>query len=560
MKRIAIFLLFLIPSFTYATNEVEITVSGSGTSKEEAISNALRSAIEQTYGAFVSSNTTILNDKIVKDDIVSLSSGNIKEYKILAEEAISPDKFFVVLKAVVNIGEVVTYVHGTSNEVEVDLEAFDANVRLAEMNSKAERQIVENVIAQIQSINDLWDYSIQIDDPKVKGDNYVISGVVSVKYNKNTCNAIDLLINMFNSISLTENEAKKIISTHYNSFYQIPVIGGSKYAEDHNGGTTNHWPIVYLFPIKKEIRLRNTYHNDFIDETYINPRLFASKIKFIVEPFNRKFSCYASCGTSPRKYAGYVGSSCNLGVVGEGSFVGCIDGRASIKKNDYGVRNISGLLLYGNYIDLHGHGVLERKHKVGDIVLEIEVFFEVPREEVRNIKKITVQPINEIVLEQLQLQRKEHNNMSLSQQDILEKATMFSKEKATGTHMAETSAIQSIDNEEDAEYDYDDQIYTISEISPEFPGGVEAIERYLRNNIRYPQVALENNISGTVYVTFVVEQDGSITNPRVLRGIGGGCDQEAVRLVKSMPKWIPGKQRGKPVRVQFNLPIRFFPS
>lgn len=74
---------------------------------------------------------------------------------------------------------------------------------------------------------------------------------------------------------------------------------------------------------------------------------------------------------------------------------------------------------------------------------------------------------------------------------------------------------------------------------------------------RPPEVALKNKIEGRVYVTFTVETDGSITNIKVLRDIGGGCGQEAVRVVSIMPKWKPGTQRGKPVRVQFNLPIVF---
>ena len=70
-------------------------------------------------------------------------------------------------------------------------------------------------------------------------------------------------------------------------------------------------------------------------------------------------------------------------------------------------------------------------------------------------------------------------------------------------------------------------------------------------------MAKNAGISGKVYITFVVEKDGSITDVKVLRGIGGGCDEEAVRVVQSMPRWSPGKQRGKPVRVQYNLPVRF---
>ncbi len=110
---------------------------------------------------------------------------------------------------------------------------------------------------------------------------------------------------------------------------------------------------------------------------------------------------------------------------------------------------------------------------------------------------------------------------------------------------------------EEEEEEEEVQIFTVVENDPEFPGGMEALYKYLRDNIKYPQLARDNNITGKVYVTFVVERDGSIANPRVLKDIGGGCGAEAIRVVKSMPKWKPGKQRGKAVRVQFNLPVSF---
>jgi len=101
------------------------------------------------------------------------------------------------------------------------------------------------------------------------------------------------------------------------------------------------------------------------------------------------------------------------------------------------------------------------------------------------------------------------------------------------------------------------EIFIVVEDPPSFPGGDEARIRFLSENIRYPQMARESGIQGTVFVTFVVETDGSVTSVRVLRGIGGGCDEEAVRVIQAMPKWNAGKQRGRPVRVQFNMPIRF---
>lgn len=103
----------------------------------------------------------------------------------------------------------------------------------------------------------------------------------------------------------------------------------------------------------------------------------------------------------------------------------------------------------------------------------------------------------------------------------------------------------------------EEKIFVVVEEQPSFPGGESARMKYLRNNIEYPQLARESGIEGTVYVTFVVEKDGAISDVRILRGIGGGCDKEAIRVVTEMPKWKPGKQRGKSVRVQFNMPIRF---
>lgn len=101
------------------------------------------------------------------------------------------------------------------------------------------------------------------------------------------------------------------------------------------------------------------------------------------------------------------------------------------------------------------------------------------------------------------------------------------------------------------------EIFFFPEEYASFPGGEEALDDYLEKNIVYPKLAKEQRISGTVVVKFVVEKDGSITNARVLREIGGGCGAEALRVVKNMPKWKPGKQSGRRVRSEYTLPIFF---
>lgn len=100
-------------------------------------------------------------------------------------------------------------------------------------------------------------------------------------------------------------------------------------------------------------------------------------------------------------------------------------------------------------------------------------------------------------------------------------------------------------------------IYDVTDTDPEFVGGIDSLYSYLARNIQYPEQAKNEKIQGRVFVTFVIEADGNVSNAKVLRGIGGGCDEEALRVVNAMPKWKPGMLKGKPVRVQYTLPILF---
>jgi protein TonB len=107
------------------------------------------------------------------------------------------------------------------------------------------------------------------------------------------------------------------------------------------------------------------------------------------------------------------------------------------------------------------------------------------------------------------------------------------------------------------EEEEDNQVFFIVEDMPEFPGGELALRQYIANAIKYPVIAQENGIQGRVYVTFVVNTDGSIADARIARGVDPSLDKEALRVVNQLPNWKPGKQRGKPVRVSYTVPINF---
>ena len=103
----------------------------------------------------------------------------------------------------------------------------------------------------------------------------------------------------------------------------------------------------------------------------------------------------------------------------------------------------------------------------------------------------------------------------------------------------------------------DNVVFQVVEKMPSFPGGDAALFKYLSDNVKYPVIAQENGVQGRVICQFVVNRDGSIVDVEVVRSVDPSLDKEAIRVIKSMPKWSPGQQRGKPVRVKYTLPVNF---
>ena len=121
--------------------------------------------------------------------------------------------------------------------------------------------------------------------------------------------------------------------------------------------------------------------------------------------------------------------------------------------------------------------------------------------------------------------------------------------------------IEDTESDEDEEIEIieedDDEFFMVVENMPVFPGGDLGLMKYIQKHVKYPAIAKEYNITGKVYVSFIVDKTGSVTNVKIVRGVDKNLDSEAVRVVKSLPKYKPGKQRGKAVRVMFTIPINF---
>jgi protein TonB len=121
--------------------------------------------------------------------------------------------------------------------------------------------------------------------------------------------------------------------------------------------------------------------------------------------------------------------------------------------------------------------------------------------------------------------------------------------------------VEDTESDEDVEIEIeeedDEEFFMVVENMPEFPGGDLGLMKYIQKNVKYPAIAKEYNITGKVYVSFIVDKSGSVTNVKIVRGVDKNLDAEAMRVVKSLPKYKPGKQRGKSVRVMFTIPINF---
>ncbi|MEI6764846.1 MAG: energy transducer TonB [Bacteroidota bacterium] len=145
----------------------------------------------------------------------------------------------------------------------------------------------------------------------------------------------------------------------------------------------------------------------------------------------------------------------------------------------------------------------------------------------------------------------DENDVDLSQHDI---ESPKGDTAGTGTGNNNTSG----NGQSESDGNGPAPIYVKVEVAPQFPGGEKERNLFLQRNVKYPLLARQYKVQGTVYATFIVEKDGSLSSIKILQGIGCGCDDEVARVVHMMPRWNPGQQNGQAVRVQMLMPVSFF--
>lgn len=188
---------------------VTLVVSGDGMTKDAATKQALRSAIEQAFGTFVSANTDILNDELIRDEIVTVSSGNVSNYKEINCLQNKDGSYNVTLEATVSIGKLTSFAKSKGVTAELATGAFAMNMKIRELNKQNELQAIKDLQKKLSLMDksyNFFDYKLILGEPYLNGENYAINVRVDIKPNQNLANFRNAIISTLQSLSLTETE------------------------------------------------------------------------------------------------------------------------------------------------------------------------------------------------------------------------------------------------------------------------------------------------------------------------------------------------------------------
>jgi hypothetical protein len=239
MKKITSLLIALFFSLIINAQEdktVTLSISGQGKTQDEAKQNALRNAIEQAFGTFISSNTEILNDELVKDEIVSVSNGNIQKFEIISEVKISEGEYSTTLKSTVSVSRLTSFAESKGVEVEFKGSLFSFNIKQQKFNKENEEKSIINLFSVVDKLSsNSFDYEISVSDPVLKAKSdpeiYVVKSYISVFANNNFLTIPDLIYSTLDGLSLTKEEVIDYNNTG------IPIYGIEVSTSKHSSGT-----------------------------------------------------------------------------------------------------------------------------------------------------------------------------------------------------------------------------------------------------------------------------------------------------------------------------------
>ena len=276
MKKLLLFVAaIMIAATTFAqVNEVTLTVIGTGVNEEQATLQALRSAIEQSFGTFVSANTTILNDKLIQDEIVSVSNGNVKEYKKLAVATLPNNQVSVSLTATVSINKLISYAKSKGSRAEFAGQTYAANAKLIRLKAQSTEKAIKLMTQQLEQISkDMFDFEIQLSKPVLRDINpfgkvYYFDCNINIKSNIASTNFFNLFHKTIENLTLSPQEIElgqneNLSMINLDRYDAVPRLSKEDIFDGVKYGSGSVLPISPREYLKYDNRIRNAILNAF---------------------------------------------------------------------------------------------------------------------------------------------------------------------------------------------------------------------------------------------------------------------------------------------------------
>ena len=542
MKKILLLFIALLATFVLSAqdNTVRLTVSGEGATKEEATANALRSAIEQAFGTFVSANTQILNDDIVKDEIATVSSGNIQEYTELGCITMPDGSRSVSLSATVSIGNLISYAKSKGSSAEFAGAVFAMNMKMRKLNAENEKKAINHLLEQLDILaRDMFRIEIGVKGEPIKIDlekpeyrhlrekytsqPYYVDLELKYETTPTYTSFHDLIIATLSSLSLSLDEVRQY----------------SESGED----------IYPLICFNKDIFRISTNLTDMRD---------GYKTFFFRTDITRKIVTEIH-----QSYLKAILAMWDIYVIGIDEHI-----RFRIDTSAY-----DGMKRYSIATDINNISVkFPNPYALNSLIAlssEREIIINEPSFiQTINISKVANGAGYQYLTEGFEVN---HNDtakplsirITFSEDDLANIRSFELRDSYKHTDSIVDSEKKIIENVAPAQVAVDSSNgepipFQLVEEKPSFQGGdINQFLKWVRENQIYPEIAKENGIQGRVTVRATINTDGSLTDIMVVRGVDPSLDKEAIRVVSQSPKWKPGKQGGKAVPVTYNFPVTF---
>ena len=524
-------------SFSQQTDKVSIKTVGQGITISDATANALREAISQAYGVFISANTTIVNDSLLKDEIVSLTTGNIEKYDVLSQTEIPNIGYSVILNSVVSLGKLSSFAQSKGAEASFDGGGFAMNIKLQKLNEQAELKALSNLLQQTWLyIQNSISFNLSVGEPKLSNqttETYSLS--VQVKSKLEDSIRIEIQSFLFTGLDqlclsgseLTDfkNLGKKVYFLEHSEYLGEQTF---RRVKTYNFRNQKSLQLMYVFSFK----LNNLFYgfelsNNLETDSLIKLPSEISGDDFITYEHPAQYFFQMSQGYEHLfNYCKNSPYSVNLDFI------------YNLMNSDFhGENDIND---FANFIDILNKNRYLFDDRLWDYHLN---YFKNYSEPQLYTLGLIVGPIFTF-------------NYDFSLSD-LEKLKDFKVEKYRNNNPIFNSYDKTIIS--DSDISKDTTVHVSTDIMPSFPGGDELLLRYFEYALELPSWA--QGYGGKLEVSFIVESDGSITNVDLSKPInsygerGKEIDKAVIQVIKDMPKWNPGIHNGNKVRVLMKLPV-----